>query len=52
MKMKNLTTKTHAESAPKEYSTPEVKVVLVQPEGVLCSSGLTEQFEDGNFDWN
>ena len=34
------------------YVSPETKVVLVQPEGVLCSSGMTEQFEDGDFDWN
>ena len=34
------------------YVSPETNVVLVQPEGVLCSSGLTEQFEDGYFDWN
>lgn len=39
-----------------EYITPAVKVVLFQPEGVLCSSGLTEQFNendysDGSF-WN
>ena len=34
------------------YVYTETNVVLVQPEGVLCSSGLTEQFEDGYFDWN
>lgn len=39
-----------------EYTSPEVRVVLIQPEGVLCSSGLTEQFNendysDGSF-WN
>ena len=34
------------------YVSPETKVVLVQPEGVLCSSGMTESFEDGVFDWN
>ena len=34
------------------YVSPETTVVLVQPEGVLCSSGMTEQFEDGDFDWN
>ena len=34
------------------YVTPETTVVLVQPEGVLCSSGMTEQFENGDFDWN
>ena len=34
------------------YVSPETNVVLVQPEGVLCSSGMTEQFEDGYFDWN
>ena len=34
------------------YCSPEVKVVLAQSEGVLCSSGLTEKFEDGNFNWD
>lgn len=34
------------------YASPRVKVVQFSPEGVLCSSGLTEAFEDGNFDWN
>lgn len=45
--MKNLTTKTHAESSlGGGYVSPEVKVVLIQPEGVLCSSGLTETFNE------
>ena len=34
------------------YVTPETKVLPVQPEGVLCSSGVTEQFQEGYFDWN
>ena len=34
------------------YVSPETKVLLVKPEGVLCSSGMTEQFEEGAFDWN
>lgn len=34
------------------YETPEVKVLAVESEGVLCSSGMTEQFVDGEFDWN
>lgn len=34
------------------YVTPETKVLHVQPEGVLCSSGMTERFEEGEFDWN
>lgn len=34
------------------YASPRVKVVQFSPEGVLCTSGLTEAFEDGNFDWN
>ena len=38
------------------YVTPETKVLHVQPEGVLCSSGMTEKFNeqdysDGSF-WN
>lgn len=34
------------------YETPEVKVLTVVSEGVLCSSGMTEKFEEGEFDWN
>lgn len=34
------------------YVSPETKVVDFVAEGVLCSSGLTEQFENGDFDWN
>ena len=34
------------------YVTPETKVLHMQPEGVLCSSGVTEQFQEGYFDWN
>lgn len=39
-----------------EYVSPEVEVVLVRPEGILCSSGFTEEFQendysDGSF-WN
>lgn len=34
------------------YETPEVKVLAVESEGVLCSSGMTEQFVDGEFDWD
>ena len=34
------------------YESPEVKVMAVESEGVLCSSGTTEKFEDGYFDWN
>ena len=34
------------------YVSPETKVLHVQPEGILCSSGMTEQFEEGAFDWN
>jgi hypothetical protein len=38
------------------YETPEVKVLAVESEGVLCSSGMTEKFNeqdysDGGF-WN
>ena len=40
------------ESVQGEYVTPETKVIDLLVEGVLCSSGLTEQFEDGAFDWN
>ena len=34
------------------YESPEVKVLTVVSEGVLCSSGMTEKFEEGEFDWN
>lgn len=35
-----------------EYSSPEVRVVLFQPEGVLCSSveGIShEEFSEGGY---
>ena len=53
----NVVRKAHGESCfGVEYVSPETKVVLLQPEGILCSSGLTEEFEeqdysDGSF-WN
>ena len=34
------------------YVSPETKVINLLSEGVLCSSGMTEQFEKGDFDWN
>ena len=34
------------------YVSPETKVINLLSEGVLCSSGMTEQFENGEFDWN
>ena len=34
------------------YKSPEVKVLTFQPEGVLCASGSTEQFQEDLFDWN
>ena len=48
--------KTREESRGVSYTTPKTKVVLFQPEGVICSSGLTESFiendySDGSF-WN
>ena len=57
MKKMNVVRKAHGESCfGVEYVSPETKVVLLQPEGVLCSSGMTEKFEeqdysDGSF-WN
>ncbi len=35
-----------------EYTSPEVRVVLIQPEGVLCSSveGIShEEFSEGGY---
>lgn len=35
-----------------DYTSPEVKVVLIQPEGVLCSSveGIShEEFSEGGY---
>ena len=46
MKMKNL----ERESCLEKYDSPFCKVVKVQPEGVLCSSGLTQDFEEE--DWS
>ena len=36
----------------RQYKSPEVKVLTFQPEGVLCASGSTEQFQEDLFDWN
>lgn len=52
----NVVRKTHDESHGVLYVAPRTKVVLFQPEGVICSSGLTESFiendySDGSF-WN
>lgn len=52
----NVVRKTHDESHGVLYVAPRTKVVLFQPEGVICSSGLTELFiendySDGSF-WN
>ena len=42
--------KTHEESpATRTYVAPHVKVVHFQSEGVLCSSGLTQIFEETDF---
>ena len=48
----NVVSKTHEKSMNRAYESPAVSVVLFQPEGVLCQSGLTEKFEDGDFNWN
>ena len=32
-----------------EYVTPATKVIDLLAEGVLCSSGLTQQFEEQDF---
>ena len=32
-----------------EYVSPETKVIVLHAEGVLCSSGLTQQFEEKDF---
>lgn len=40
------------DSALEAYESPQIKVIELQSEGVLCSSGLTEDFEDGDFNWN
>lgn len=45
----NLIMKKSFEAAIKEYVSPEVKVVMIHPEGVLCSSNEAnhESFNDG-----
>ena len=40
------------ESVNGSYVAPETKVIDLLAEGVLCSSGMTEKFEDADFDWN
>ena len=32
-----------------EYVSPETKVIVLHAEGLLCSSGLTQQFEERDF---
>ena len=34
------------------YIAPETRIMNVQSEGVLCTSGSTEDYSDGEFDWN
>ena len=34
------------------YVSPETKVINLLSEGVLCSSGITEQFEEATFNWD
>ena len=38
------------------YKSPEIKTVIFQPEGVVCSSVLTEKFNEQDFSdgrfWN
>ena len=48
----NVVSKTHEKSMNRADESPAVSVVLFQPEGVLCQSGSTEKFEDGDFNWN
>ena len=45
-----------AESPLRAYLSPEIKILSLHSEGVLCSSGMTEKFNeqdysDGSF-WN
>lgn len=52
----NVVSKTHEKSMNRAYESPAVSVVLFQPEGVLCSSGLTEKFNEEDYSngsfWN
>ena len=44
----NVVSKTHGESMSGAYVSPEVKVVLLQFEGILCLSGTGHDgFENG-----
>ena len=48
----NVVRKTREESQGMSYTTPKTKVVLFQPEGVICSSimGISnEDFSDGGY---
>lgn len=33
------------------YLSPEVKIVLIEPEGVLCASSETEDYNYWEFEW-
>ena len=35
-----------------EYVSPEIAAIDIAPEGVLCSSGLTEKFKEADFSWD
>ena len=48
----NVVSKTQGESLFGAYEAPEVIVVAYRSQGVLCQSGSTEDFEDGDFNWN
>ena len=48
----NVVSKAHEESKFRVYVSPEVKIVFFQSEGFLCQSASTEDFEDGDFNWN
>lgn len=33
------------------YETPQIEVVEVEAEGILCESGTFEQWEEQDFGW-
>lgn len=34
-----------------EYLAPEVKVIEIKSQGVLCASGQLQEYDDGTWTW-
>lgn len=34
-----------------EYLAPEVKVIEIKSQGILCASGQPQEYDDGTWSW-